>query len=95
MRCVSQPFLSAAKPNLHTQDISHGLSCFFLGGGGDMGVGVQGETSGKVTKHSADCLDVHTILQGNSCLFIFLLNDGQLSSGGAQRIYCGSGNPDP
>ena len=42
MLCSSQPFLSAAKPNLHTQDISHGLGGFFLCRGGDMGIGVQG-----------------------------------------------------
>ena len=30
MLCSSQPFLSATKPNLHTQDISHGLGGFFL-----------------------------------------------------------------
>ena len=47
MLCSSQPFLSAAKPNLHTQDISHGLGGFFLCRGGDMGVGVQSEAGGR------------------------------------------------
>ena len=48
MHCSPLAFLSATKPNLHTQDISHGLGGFFLGQGGDMGVGVQGEACGEV-----------------------------------------------
>lgn len=28
-----------------------------------MGIGVQGETYGEVTEHSADSLDVHTVLE--------------------------------
>ena len=54
-------FLSAAKPNLHTQHISHGLSGFLLCRGGDMGVGVQCEACREVTEHSADSLDVHSV----------------------------------
>jgi len=65
MRCSSQPFLSATKPNLQAQDISHGLGGFFLRRGGDMGIGVQGEASGEVTQHAGHRLDVHTVLQGN------------------------------
>ena len=38
-----------------------------MGGGGDMGIGVQGEACGKVTQHSADCLDVYAVLQGDGC----------------------------
>ena len=30
-----------------------------------MGVGVEGEACGEVTKHSADRFDVHAILQGD------------------------------
>ena len=60
-------FLWATKPNLQAQDISHGLSCFFLSCGGNMGVGVQGEASGEVTQHSADRLDVYSVLQGDGC----------------------------
>ena len=30
-----------------------------------MGVGVQGEASGEMAEHTADCLDVHAILQGD------------------------------
>ena len=37
---------------LHTQYISHGLGGFFLGGGGNMGVGVQSEASGEVSEHA-------------------------------------------
>jgi hypothetical protein len=50
MRCSFQPFLSATNPNLHTQDISHGLSCFFLRRSGDVGVGIQGEACGEVAQ---------------------------------------------
>ena len=32
-----------------------------------MGVGVQGEASGEVAQHTGDCLDVHTVLQGDGC----------------------------
>ena len=32
-----------------------------------MGVGVQGESSGEMTQHTAYRLDVHTILQGDGC----------------------------
>ena len=32
-----------------------------------MGVGVQGEACGEVSEHTRHCLDIHTVLQGNSC----------------------------
>ena len=48
MRRSFTAFLSATKPNLHTQDISHGLSGFFLCRSRDMGIGVQGEACGEV-----------------------------------------------
>ena len=67
MRCSSQPFLSATKPNLQTKDISHGLCGFLLRRGGDMGIGIQGEACGEVTQHAGHRLDVHTILQGDGC----------------------------
>ena len=60
-----QAFLSATKPNLHTQDISHGLGGFFLRRGGDMGVGIQGEACGEVTEHAGHRLDVHAVLEGD------------------------------
>ena len=60
-------FLTATKPSLQAQDISHGLSCFFLCRCCHMGIGVQGEACGKVTQHVGHGLDVHTILQGNGC----------------------------
>ena len=43
------------------------MGSFFLGGGGDVGVGVEGEACGEVTEHTADRLDVHAILEGDSC----------------------------
>ena len=30
-----------------------------------MGIGVQGEACGEVTEHSADCLNVHSVLEGD------------------------------
>ena len=36
-----------------------------MGGGGDMGVGVEGEAGGEVAEHSADRLDVHAVLERN------------------------------
>ena len=67
MLCSSQPFLSAAKPNLHTQDISHGLGGFFLCRGGNMGIGVQGKACREVPQHTGHGLDVHSVLEGDSC----------------------------
>ncbi len=32
-----------------------------------MGVGVEGEAGGEMTEHTADCLDVHAILEGDGC----------------------------
>ena len=58
-------FLSAAKPNLQAQDISHGLGGFFLCRGGDVGVGVQGEAGGEVTQHAGHRFYIHTVLQGD------------------------------
>ena len=36
-----------------------------MGVGGDVGVGVQRESRGVVTEHTADGLDVHAVLQGH------------------------------
>ena len=52
MRWSFTAFLSATKPNLQAQNISHGLSCFFLRRGGDVSIGVQSEPSGEVAQHS-------------------------------------------
>lgn len=49
--------------DLWIQHISNGLGGFFLGGGGDMGVGVEGESGREVSQHSADRLNVHAVLQ--------------------------------
>ena len=65
--CSFTAFLSVTKLKLHTQNISYGLSRFFLGGGGDMGVGVQGEACRKVAKHARDGLDVYAVLQCDGC----------------------------
>lgn len=46
------------------QHIANSLRRFFLCGGGDMGVGIEGESGGEVTQHSADGFDVHAVLQG-------------------------------
>ena len=59
--------LSATKPKLHTQDISHGLGGFLLSRGSYVGIGVQGEACGEVTQHAGHGLDVHTILEGDGC----------------------------
>ena len=60
-------FLTAIKPSLQAQDISRGLSCFFLCRRGDMGVCIEGEPGREVAKHAADRLDVHTVLEGDGC----------------------------
>lgn len=36
-------------------------------GGGDVGVGVQGEAYEEVTKHSVDRLDIHAVLRCYGC----------------------------
>ena len=58
-------FLTATKPSLQAQDISHGLSCFFLCRCCHMGIGVQGEACGEVTEHAGHRLDVHAVLEGD------------------------------
>ena len=45
------------------EDIAHCFGGFFLGGGCDMGVGVQGEAGGEVAEHTADCFNVYAFLQ--------------------------------
>ena len=65
MRWSFTAFLSATKPNSHTQNISHGLGGFFLRRSGDVGIGVQGEACGEVTQHAGHGLDVHTILESD------------------------------
>ena len=51
--------------HLRVQHITHRRGGFFLGRGGDIGVGVQGEACGEVAEHTADRLDVHAILQSD------------------------------
>ena len=46
------------RPRQHTP---HGLRRLSLGCGGDMGVGVQGKSSGIVTQHTRDGLDVQSM----------------------------------
>ncbi len=48
---------------LSAEYIPHGECRFFLGGGGDMGVGVQGEASGEMAEDAGYGLDVHAVLQ--------------------------------
>ena len=44
--------------------MSHCLGGFCLGGGGDMGVGIEDEACGEVAQHPGDGFDIHTILEG-------------------------------
>lgn len=46
------------------QHIGHGVCRLPLGGGGDVGVGVQGEACRVMPKHPGDRLDVHAVLEG-------------------------------
>ena len=52
---------------LYLKCLPHCLSGFFLGGGCDVGVGVQSEACGEMTEHTADRLDVHSVLEGDGC----------------------------
>ena len=45
------------------EDALHGLRCFELGVGGNVGVGVQCEARGVVAEHTADRFHVHAVLQ--------------------------------
>ena len=51
--------------HLYVQYITYRRGGFFLGGGCDIGVGVQGEACGEVTEHTGHRLDVHAILQSD------------------------------
>ena len=48
--------------SLYLKYIPHSFCGFFLGGGCDMGVGVQGKPSGEVAEHATDSFDIDTIL---------------------------------
>ena len=50
-------------PDTIPQEVAHCLGRFLLRGGGDVGVGVQGESCRVVAQHSGNRLDVHTILE--------------------------------
>lgn len=45
------------------QYMGHGIGCLTLGGGGDVGVGVQGEAGGVVAQHTADRFHIYAILE--------------------------------
>ena len=45
------------------QDLPHGVRRLPLGLGGDVGVGVQGESSRVVAQHPGDSIDVHAALE--------------------------------
>ena len=46
------------------QHAIHFLGCLPLGGGGDVGVGVQGKTSAEVAQNGRDGFHVYPVLQG-------------------------------
>jgi len=50
------------KRALYFENLPHRFSGFLLGGGGDVCVGVEREAGGEVTQHSADRLDVYSVL---------------------------------
>ena len=62
---VVHGFSIGCKADLQAQDISHGLSGFLLRRSRDMGIGVKGEGGGEVAQHTADSLDVHSVLEGD------------------------------
>ena len=47
------------------KNVAHRFSGFFLGRGGDMGVGAKGEAGGEVAQHTGQGLDIHAVLQGD------------------------------
>lgn len=46
------------------KDGIHRAGRLTLGLGGDVGVGIQGEAGGVVTQHTADSLNVYSVLEG-------------------------------
>ena len=61
-RMASSYFRSGVeRPRQHTP---HGLRRLTLGGTGDVGIGVQGESCGKVAQHPGHRFHIHPILQG-------------------------------
>ena len=59
----SAALFSTLSFSLHRQHIPHSPGGFFLGAGGDVGVGVQSEAGVGVAQHAGNGLDVHTVLQ--------------------------------
>ena len=53
-------FLYLYRPGQYTP---HRICRFFLRRGGDMGVGVEGESCGVVSEHTRHRLDVHSVLE--------------------------------
>ena len=51
----SAALFSTLSFSLHRQDIPHSPGGFFLGAGGDVGVGVQGEAGGEAAQHAGRC----------------------------------------
>ncbi len=49
---------------LHTQHIFHSLGGFLLCSGGDMGIGIQGESRREVAQYSGNRLNVNAVLEG-------------------------------
>lgn len=65
MHCSSQAFLSAGKTNLHTQYIFHSLGNVLLCRGGDIGIGVQGESDGEAAHYAGYHFNIYTSLLGD------------------------------
>ena len=56
-----------------SERVFHRLRSFFLGGGCDMDVGVQGEAGGEVAKHARYGLDIYTALERDGCKGVTLM----------------------
>ena len=53
--------------SLYLKYIPHSFCGFFLGRGGDVGIGVQGEAGGEVAEHTRHGLDIYTALERDGC----------------------------
>ena len=70
---------------LYLEYLPHGFGGFFLGGGCDMGIGVEREASGEMAEHTADRLDVHAVLEGDGCKGVAEVVESDFRDAGSRK----------
>ena len=61
-----RPIFLPSAPYCPREEATHGIGGLPLGGGGDVGVGVQGKPGAVVAQHAGYRLNIHSVLEGQS-----------------------------